>query len=39
LKVICDMRNHELLNTLVDHPYAKRLKLHEHFVLVDKVCV
>jgi len=35
LKVICGLHNHDLARTLVGHPYAGRLKLIEHTLVVD----
>ena len=35
LKVVCGLHNHELANTLVSHPYASRLRLNEHALVVD----
>jgi len=35
LKVICGTHNHDLYDTLVDHPYAGRLKTSEHSMLID----
>jgi len=35
LKVVCGLHNHELANTLVGHPYAGRLQLDEHALVVD----
>jgi len=33
--IIYGSHNHELANTLIGHPYASKLKLNEHFVLID----
>jgi len=35
LKVICGTHNHDLYDTIVDHPYAGKLKANEHSMLVD----
>ena len=35
LKVICGLHNHDLVETLVGHPYAGRLKPDEYALVVD----
>ena len=35
LKVIYGLHNHDLAETLVGHPYARRLKPDEHALVVD----
>jgi len=35
LKVIYGLHNHELIETLVGHPYTGRLRLDEHTLVVD----
>jgi len=37
LKVICGSHNHELTNTLVGHPDAKRLKSNAHFMFLNMI--
>ena len=35
LKLICGTHNHDLYDILVGHPYVGKLKVNEHFMLVD----
>lgn len=35
-KVICELHNHDLVETLVGHPYASRLRPNEHVLVVDR---
>lgn len=35
LIVICDGHNYELCDSLIGHPYATKLKLDEHFMVID----
>ena len=34
LKIICDTHNHELSNSLSDHPYTSQLKAIDHWIVI-----
>jgi len=37
LKLVCGSHNHELANTLIDHPYAGRFTCSEKSILMDMI--